>query len=221
MPRTDRLYDITRILQDGALHRAGDLAVRLGVSVRTLYRDMDTLAASGIPVEGTRGTGYRLADVTVLPSLSLTAGEMEALNLGLAIVGEAPDADLKGAAASLAEKIDALLPERGIAPAEAWKFATSPFSNTARAIRHIPTIRAAVRARQKLRLTYTTRGGEVTARRVRPLALESLGRMWTLTAWCELREGFRVFRLDLMESAQALPELFVDEPGRTLADYPG
>ena len=54
---------------------------------------------------------------------------------------------------------------------------------------------------------------------IRPLHLEYWSRIWTLTAWCELRSAHRVFRLDLVNSAEALPELFNDEPGKTLADY--
>ena len=70
-----------------------------------------------------------------------------------------------------------------------------------------------------MRLTYTSREGAVTGRVIRPLHMEYWGRAWTLTAWCELREAFRVFRLDLIESTEALPDLFVDEPGKRLADY--
>ncbi|MEP6062753.1 MAG: HTH domain-containing protein, partial [Marinomonas sp.] len=103
MSRSDRLFSILQILQDGALHTAGALAERLGVSQRTLYRDMDKLAASGVPVQGTRGTGYRLADLTALPPLMLTSPELEALNLGLAIAAQVADPDLKAAATRLAE----------------------------------------------------------------------------------------------------------------------
>lgn len=219
MPRADRLYDILQILRDGKTHTACSIATRTGVSLRTLYRDMERLAASGVPVEGTRGAGYRVADVLTLPPLTLTPLEVEALNLGLAIAAEVADPDLKAAAARLADKIDAALPQSALREADAWKFAASPFADAARGFGHLPALRAAIRARQKLRLTYTARDGAVTSRTVRPLHMEYFGRIWTLTAWCELRAAFRVFRLDLIESAEALPELFPDEPGKTLADY--
>ncbi len=218
MPRQNRLFEIMQLMRDGQTHRAEDIASRMGVTPRTVYRDMDTLAASGVPVSGARGVGYRLADVISLPPLTLTDVEFEALNLGLAIAGEVADAALKSAALSLAEKIDAVLPERITAEAEAWKFAVYPFADTARGIRHIATLRAAIKARQKLRLTYTAQSGTVTTRRVRPLMMEHLGRIWLLTAWCELRSDFRTFRLDLIESAEALPELFTDEAGKSLAE---
>ncbi|MGC1505063.1 MAG: YafY family protein [Sulfitobacter sp.] len=219
MRRTDRLFDIIQILRDGKLYRAQDIAERLEVSTRTIYRDMDTLSASGVPIEGERGVGYMITQAISLPPLTLTSSELEALNLGLAIVGQAADDALKTAAETLAHKIDAVLPAQTIAEAEAWKFAVYPFADPTRNLTHMPLLRSAIKARQKVRLTYTSRENAVTSRVIRPLHMEYWGRVWTLTSWCELREGFRVFRLDLIESAEALPDLFVDEPGKMLADY--
>lgn len=219
MSRTDRLFDIIQILRDGRLHRAQDIAEGLGVSNRTIYRDMETLMASGVPVEGERGVGYRITEAISLPPLTLTPSELEALNLGLAIVGQAADDTLKAAAETLADKIDAVLPAQTIAEAEAWKIDAYPFADPTRNLTHMPLLRSAIKARQKVRLTYTSRTGAVTGRVIRPLHMEYWGRVWTLTAWCEMREAFRVFRLDQIESAEALPDLFVDEPGKRLADY--
>ncbi len=219
MRRTDRLFDIIQILRDGALHKAQDIAERLEVSVRTIYRDMDTLVASGIPVEGARGVGYMLREPITLPPLTLTVEELEALNLGVAIVAEAADPDLKRAAESLATKVDAVLPERVVGQADAWKFAVYPFADAVRGFAHMPTLRAAIRARQKLNLVYHSKGDRLTSRVVRPLHMEYWGRVWTLTAWCELRNDFRVFRVDLVQSAEALPQIFTDEAGKTLEDY--
>jgi predicted DNA-binding transcriptional regulator YafY len=83
----------------------------------------------------------------------------------------------------------------------------------------MPTLRAAIRARQKLRLVYRAKAGALSERVVRPLHMEFWGRIWTMTAWCELRDDFRVFRVDLIERAEALPELFAIEPGKSMADY--
>ena len=219
MPRSDRLFDLLSLLRDGQTHTADALATRLGVSTRTLYRDMETLAASGVPVQGTRGTGYRLAQVTTLPPLSLTEAELEALNLGLAIAAEVVDPALKAATQSLTDKLDAVLPETAVAERDAWKFAASPFADGARGFAHMSTLRAAITARQKLRITYTDRTGAVTARTIRPLHMEYFARIWTLTAWCETDAAHRDFRLDHIAQAQALPELFTDEAGKRLADY--
>ncbi|WP_170523476.1 helix-turn-helix transcriptional regulator [Ruegeria arenilitoris] len=219
MRRTDRLFDIIQILRDGKLHRAQDIADRLEVSVRTIYRDMDTLVASGVPIEGERGVGYMVREQVTLPPLNLTPAELEALNLGMAIVAEAADPDLKAAAEALAAKIDAVLPTQVVAEADAWKFAVYPFADAARGLAHMAPIRAAIKSRQKLRLTYRRIDGTLTERTIRPLHMEYWGRVWTLTAWCELRDAFRVFRIDLIESVIPLPEIFADEPGKRLADY--
>lgn len=219
MRRTDRLFDIIQILRNGKLHRAQEIAERLEVSVRTIYRDMDTLVASGVPVAGERGVGYMITEAISLPPLTLTAAELEALNLGLAIVAEVADPDLRAAGISLAEKVDAVLPTSVITEADAWKFAVYPFADTLRGATHMPTLRAAIKARQKLRIVYTSIKGMVTTRTIRPLHMEYWGRVWTLTAWCETRGAFRVFRIDLIENAEALPELFTDEPGKMLSDY--
>jgi len=219
MRRSDRLFDIIQILRDGHLHRAQDIASRLEVSIRTIYRDMDTLVASGVPVQGERGVGYMITEDITLPPLNLTVAELEALNLGLAVVAQAADETLKAAADTLAGKIEAVLPTRTVAEADAWKFAVYPFADATRNLSHMPLLRSAIKARQKVRLTYTSRKGAVTGRVIRPLHMEYWGHVWTLTAWCEMRNDFRVFRLDLMESTEALPELFVDEPGKRIEDY--
>lgn len=219
MGKSDRLFAILQSLRDGEMHTAGVLAAQMDVSVRTLYRDMDTLVASGVPLIGTRGTGYRLPQAVTLPPLTLTPSELEALNLGLAIAAELADPELKSAASSLADKIDAVLPQTAVAEADAWKFAASPFADAGRGLTQMPVLRAAIKARQKLRITYTANDGTVTLRTVRPLQLEYWSRVWTLTAWCEQLRTHHVFRLDLISTVEALPELFSDEAGKRLADF--
>lgn len=219
MRRSDRLFELITILRDGRLHRARDIAERLEVSLRTIYRDMETLQASGLPVEGERGVGYMLTAPVTLPPLNLTLTELEALHFGLAVVSEAADAELQKAAVSLSAKIDAVVPEDRIEPPGGWGFAVYPFADAARGFRHMPALRGAIRARQKLEIAYTDLEGTTSQRTIRPLQMEYWGRVWTLTCWCELRNDFRVFRIDRIETIDILPELFTDEPGRTLADY--
>lgn len=217
MPRRDRLLDLVRLLQDGRLHRAEDLARRLGVSQRTIYRDMDTLVASGVPIAGERGLGYAATAALTLPPLNLSLTELEALHLGLRAVGEAgEDAELREAARTLSAKVDAVLPEDRSAPEAAFGFATGAFAEAARGFRHMAAVRAAVRVRQKLRVTEP--GAEPPSRVVRPLRLDYWGRVWTLSCWCETTVRFAVLRVDRLEEVTALPQLFADEPGRTLAD---
>ncbi len=219
MRRTDRLFDLIQILRDGRLHRAQDIADKLEVSVRTIYRDMDTLMASGLPIEGERGLGYMITAAITLPPLNLTLTELEALHLGMAIVGEAADDELKSAAASLSSKIDAVLPEDRTAPPTGWGFAIYPFADAAKGFQHMPSLRAAIRSRQKVDISYRDLENNMTQRVIRPLQMEYWGRVWTVTVWCELRSDFRVFRVDRIEHLNVLPQLFVDEKGKTLADF--
>jgi len=219
MRRADRLLEIIQILRDGHLHRGQELADALGVSVRTIYRDMDALAASGVPVEGERGVGYVVTAPVTLPPLNLTMSELEALHLGMAVVSEAADDNLQAAARSLSAKIDAVLPEDRASPPKGWGFAIYPFADAAAGFRHMPPIRAAIRARQKLRIVYRDLQDNETSRTIRPLKLDYWGRVWTATAWCELTEAFHVFRVDRIQSVEVRPELFVDEPGKSLADH--
>ncbi|GFE65853.1 helix-turn-helix transcriptional regulator [Litoreibacter roseus] len=219
MRRTDRLFDLILILRDGRLHRAEDLADALEVSVRTIYRDMDTLVLSGVPVAGERGLGYMMTAPITLPPLNLTLTELEALHLGMAVVGEAADPELQEAARSLSAKIDAVLPEDRSSPPSGWGFAVYPFADAAGGFRYMPQIRQAIRARQKLQIAYATPDGNRTERVIRPLQMEYWGRVWTTTTWCELRSDFRVFRIDRIRALSVLAELFVEEQGKSLADY--
>lgn len=214
MRRADRLMHLIQLLRDGNLHRAEDLARATGVSLRSIYRDMETLAASGVPIEGERGVGYHVTAAITLPPLNLTMTELEALHLGLMAVGGGADAELSGAAASLSAKIDAVMPEdRQRAPA-GYGFAIYPFADAARGFQHLPMIRQAVRSRQKLRL-----GIHGTDRTVRPLQLEYWGRLWTCVVWCETNRSFDDLRVDQITELRLLPSLFVDEPEKSLATF--
>ena len=210
MRRADRLMNLIRLLRDGELHRAADLAKATGVSLRTVYRDMETLAASGVPIEGERGTGYRVTAAITLPPLNLSMAELEALHVGLAAMKAAQDPDLAGAAASLAAKLDGVLPEVNAPTA----LAVYPFADAARGFQHLPKIRSAIRARQKLQLAVGGRD-----RTVRPLQLDYWGRLWTAVVWCDTSRKFDELRVDQIEGLRVLPSLFVEEEGKRLVDY--
>ncbi|MEO0484440.1 MAG: YafY family protein [Pseudomonadota bacterium] len=214
--RSDRLISLIQVLKDGRLHRAEDIAERLGVSLRTVYRDMTTLAASGIPVEGTRGIGYRVTAAITLPPLNLTKVELEALHLGLAAVGQGADDELSEAAQSLSAKIDAGLPEDRSGAPTGFGFAIYPFADAAYGFRHMPAIRGAIRSRQKLDIAV---GGAEHSRTVRPLQLDYWGRVWMLTAWCERSSDFQTFRVDQIDTLRVLPAIFTEEVGKRLEDY--
>lgn len=218
MRRTDRLFELIQILRDGRLHTARDMAARLEVSTRTLWRDMATLIASGLPVEGERGVGYILREPVTLPPLTLTPDEVQALTLGLQLVTRGADPSLTRAAGSLLGKITAVLPARlldGMGE-ESWVF---PGAEALAAARHLPALRRAIRLRKRVVIGYVDGEGVASDRSVRPLVLEFWGRVWTLAAWCETREDFRSFRVDRIETLLPTGETFTDEPGRTLAEW--
>ncbi|RGP37823.1 helix-turn-helix transcriptional regulator [Pseudotabrizicola alkalilacus] len=217
MRRTDRLFDLIQILRDGRLHRAGEMAESLGVSVRTIWRDMATLMASGLPVEGERGVGYILRAPITLPPMILTGAELDALRAGVRLVADGPDAALARAARVLATKIASVTPAPPEADADDLFVFTGKETN--RATAHVPLLRRAIKARQRLTLTYIDPEGRETHRDIRPLALDLTGRVWTLAAWCEHRGGFRSFRVDRIMAIAETEEVFPTEPGRTLADY--
>ncbi|MFN0116340.1 MAG: helix-turn-helix transcriptional regulator [Paracoccaceae bacterium] len=217
MRRTDRLFDLIQILRDGKLHRARDIALSLEVSVRTVWRDMATLMATGLPVEGERGVGYMLSAPITLPPVALTREELEALRLGVMLVASAADPSLARAATSLRAKIAAVTPG-GMEEAGADTFVFSS-PEAAKAAPHLGLIRRALKEHLTLGLHYRDLEGHESQRRIRPLQLEFWGRAWTLTAWCELRGDFRVFRVDLIETLQADGGAFMAEPGKTVEDY--
>ncbi len=211
MPRKDRLADLIRDLRRPGPHRAADLARRHGVTLRTIYRDLDTLRAAGLPVAGTRGRGYRITAEVTLPPLNLTLDELEALHLGLVAVASGGDPALAAAAVRLADRLDRALPEDGPADPRAEVLS---FTTTAPGTRHQAALRQAVRARQKLSLRIGGRD-----RTVRPLRLDYWGRLWTCVVWCETTDRFDEIRLDAIETVTPLPALFGREPGRELPDF--
>ncbi|SLN44404.1 bifunctional biotin--[acetyl-CoA-carboxylase] synthetase/biotin operon repressor [Pseudoruegeria aquimaris] len=217
--RSGRLQALIQQLRGGQLHRARDLAAALGVSERTIYRDMDTLAASGLPIEGARGVGYRMTEPISLPPLTLTTAELEALQLGLEVVRRAGDRDLQSAARSLHSKIDTLVPETRAAPPAGWDDAIYPFAVAGSGLHHMPVLRQAIRQKRKIWLVYRNEEGRGSQRMIRPLHLEYWGRIWSCPAWCERRRAFRTFRVDRMETVELTSARFREEAGKSFPDY--
>ncbi|MCW1919501.1 HTH domain-containing protein [Rhodobacter sp. KR11] len=215
MPRSDRLFDLIQLLRDGRLHRAGDLGAALGVSVRTIWRDMGVLSASGLSIEGERGVGYILRQPITLPPMMLQASEMLALREGLALVAEG-GGDLAGAARSLAGKLAGLAP----GPRDEGEdiFATRPdaASRSQRGGPQLPVIRKAIRLREVLTVAVLE-GGQLRERDIRPLALLLEG-SWVLAAWVE-GQGFAALGLDQVLDVVPRGVTFGREAGRRLADW--
>lgn len=209
MSRTARLFKLMDALRG---HRrpvtAARLAEDLSVSVRTVYRDIQTLMDLGAPVEGEAGMGYLLRPGFFLPPLMFGEDELEALVLGARWVQGQGDPALAAAAASALAKIGTASPKDlrdKIAETGLW---APRFQNPAEQPAGLRIIREAVRREHKLAITYVDEKGATTERIVWPIALAFLEGKRLLAAWCELRNGFRHFRPDRIASLTATDERY-------------
>jgi predicted DNA-binding transcriptional regulator YafY len=194
MPRAERLLELIQELRRHRRPVSGQsLADALGVSLRTIYRDIQTLIGQGAAIDGEAGIGFVLRPGFVLP-LMFTDEETEALVLGLRFVTRRTDAPLTRAAENALAKIVAVLPadlREGIADVGLLA-APAP---AAEALDLAP-LRAAIRAEHKVILDYSDGHGERTRRTVWPIAIGFFERTRVIAAWCELRQDFRHFRAD-------------------------
>ncbi len=218
MQRSQRLAEIVEIVRDGRLHLARDIAEALQVSVRTVYRDIDTLVANGVPIDGERGVGYLLREPVFLPPMSLSLVELEALSLGMAIVQEVADEELQSAASGVIAKVGEHASNRRNAP-KSWGFGVYAFERAREGFRHMPLLRRAIREGLKLRIDYLSLDEKSSKRTIRPLQTDYWGKVWTLSAWCEQRRGFRAFRIDRIQMCEPTGASFQSEAGKTIEDY--
>ncbi|MCM6113417.1 YafY family transcriptional regulator [Klebsiella pneumoniae] len=202
--RADRLFQIVQILRGRRLTTAALLAERLGVSERTVYRDIRDLSLSGVPVEGEAGSGYRLLAGYDLPPLMLTTKESEALSQSLE---------------SAQEKMLAILPEARRRQAEQTRLFAPDLGAHRYAKTHFDVIHQAVSNQQVLQLHYQDESGQVTWREVLPLGLFFWGERWLLVAWCELRNDYRNFRLDRCLEVRRTERRFSECADRSLSDF--
>jgi len=199
--------------------RARDLSDALEVSERTIYRDIQDLIASGVPIEGEAGIGYVLRAGFDLPPLMFKEQEIEALVLGARIVESWADAELAEAATNAIAKIEAVIPDR-LRGYMANTALLAPPHHYMEPIRFdLADLRKALRNQLKVHFRYRDFLARETVRSVRPLSLAYFGPVWLLAAWCELRDDFRTFRLDRIDDFQILNERFRSEPGKTLNDF--
>lgn len=217
MRRADRLFRLVEILRSKRLATGGWLAEQLGVSLRTLYRDIADLSLSGVPIEGEAGVGYRLRYRLDVPPLLFDPAELEALLVGSRMVQAWGDADLAQAAGSALAKIHNVLPELLRREAQQAQFFIPP--QTGERPHHLTELRRAVRNRRIVRMAYAREDGTASERSLWPLGLFFWGHAWTLVGWCLLREGFRHFRVDRIQQLSVSDERYPDQAGRRLNDY--
>jgi predicted DNA-binding transcriptional regulator YafY len=217
--RSERLLALIQALRR---HRrpvtAERLASELSVSVRTIYRDIETLVAQGASIAGEAGVGFVMRPGFMLPPLMFRDEEIEALILGSRWVAQQPDPPLARAAADAVAKITAVLPDRLRHRVEdAGLFAVPRAAAPDRIDASL--IREAIRDERKLRIAYLRDDDEETVRVIWPIALAFFERVRIVVAWCELRQAFRHFRTDRIASAALTGEGLPQRRTQLLAEW--
>lgn len=209
MRRSTRLFEVIQILRatDGPV-TAEDLAARLEVSERTIYRDIAALQAMRTPIEGAPGLGYVMRRGYDLPPLNFDGEEIEALRVGLSMLARTGDSALQQAASRICQKIEALHDPADWLQVAPWG---APPDDPALGCVSKADLRAAIRDARKLRLTYRDGEDRETTRTVRPVALIYHLECTMLAGWCELRDGFRHFRTDRIWACETLDAEFRDQ----------
>ncbi|WP_149195665.1 helix-turn-helix transcriptional regulator [Luteimonas suaedae] len=220
MRRADRLFLIIHALRGrrSALP-AHQLSATLGVSVRTVYRDIVDLQLSGVPIEGEAGIGYVLRKGADIPPLMFDGDELEALVTGTRFVRAFGGPRLAAGACSALLKIEAVLPPALQARAQRTRIYAPARDDRIEASGVIDRLHAAIEARQVLAIRYCDGDGRNSEREIEPLCLAFWGGSWTLGAWCRLRAGFRNFRPDRMDVFVATGEQYDDSADRGLQAY--
>ena len=220
MARTDRLFRLlTALRRLPAPVTAAALAAETGVSLRTLYRDIDTLRAGGALIDGAPGYGYTLTEDSALPPQTFTRTEIEALVLGLSEVHYRGDTALAAAADTALAKITATLPDRLQRQAQHAVVQVRRFEQVKRPTADLSLIRQACWDEIAIDITYSDAQGTQSARRVLPLSIVYLDQSVMVLAWCGLRMDFRKFMADRITSATLTSDSFRPRRVALLRDY--
>lgn len=197
MSRATRLLELIQVLRRHRFPVAGAVLAReLGISLRTLYRDIASLQAQGAAIEGEPGIGYILRPGFMLPPLMFSEDEIEALVLGSRWVADRGDGRLSDAARNALAKIAAVLPTDLRDMLDASTLMIVPGPELAAGENELPAIRKAIRSERKIEIAYRDLKSNETTRRIWPIALAYFDRVRVVVAWCETRRAFRHFRAD-------------------------
>lgn len=209
MSRTARLFQLMQSLRSGAPpHTADALAQDMGVSARTIHRDIDALRGLGAIIDGAAGFGFTLIEDATLPPLGFTNDELEALVLGLREVEQVGDPDLAEAARTTLRKLQGRLPPRQSHRLKHSVLAARRFHQPAPPTISTRTLRRATWEELAVDFAYIDVKGAKSHRRVNPLGMFYMDRSTVLVGWCHLRNGFRVFRLDRMTDLRVTDHSF-------------
>ena len=216
MSRTERLLDLIQLLRRHRRPVSGaQLADELGVSLRTIYRDIQTLTSTGAPIAGGVGIGYVLRPGFTLPPLMFTHDEIEAIALGAGMVARAADPALANAARNALAKVVAVLPDGRDDEASASGLVVGTSMAIVIDRVDLAPIRNAIRLEQKIWIDYSDEDDRRTERTIWPISLTFCAQVRLLAAWCELRKGYRHFRTDRISALAETGERY-PRPRRTL-----
>jgi predicted DNA-binding transcriptional regulator YafY len=220
MRRADRLFDIIQCLRlaNGPVTAAA-LSATLEVTVRTVYRDIAALQASRVPIEGAPGLGYILRPGFHLPPLMFTMDEIDAIAVGVRLVRRIRDAKLQEAAERVLAKVAIAVPSALRAHlASAPLYVSEGSAVEPRGI-DLSEVRSAIRGRRKIRISYRDERARGSKRTIWPIAVAYYVDVTVIAAWCELRNDYRHFRVERIETAQILDSQFEDDYGRLLGGW--
>ena len=220
MSRSARLLDLVQALRR---HRrpatAAALAAELGVSERTIYRDIATLSGQGAPIEGEAGLGYVLRPGFLLPPLMFDDDEIEALVLGLRWVAQRGDGILGEAAADALAKIASVLPPELREMAADSGLLAGARASAPTAEVNLSDLRQTIRTERKLRISYVDAKGARSERTIWPFAIGFFEQALVVAAWCETRQDFRHFRTDRIVKALPTGERYPRRRRALLAEW--
>ena len=220
MRRSDRLFDIIQRLRTASGPvTAAALAADLEVTPRTVYRDIATLQARRVPIEGAAGVGYLLRRGFDLPPLMFTVDEVEAIAVGARMVRRLRDPELQEAAESVLAKVTVVVPDALRASLAASPVFVSEGDAVAATGVDMAELRAAIRDSRKLHIAYADESGRRTHRTIWPIAMAYYVDVTLVGAWCELRADYRNFRVERIQSSKVLDEHFDQENGRLFREW--
>lgn len=206
MRRGDRLFEVIEILRraTGPIS-AQSIGEELGVTKRTVYRDVAALIGQGVPINGEAGVGYVLEPGFHMPPLMLTPDEIEAVTLGMLWVQTRGEPELALAAEKLITKLEAVAPDKYRTSFLQPALSVAPVAQPDEVL-GAAAIRLAIRHRKKIALKYSDNSGQKTRRVIWPILLGYRDTSRIIAAWCEMREGFRYFRTERIIEAEVLED---------------
>lgn len=208
MRRADRLFQIIQYLRGRRLTTAQWLAEKLEVSERTIYRDIKDLMLSGVPIEGEAGVGYVLRQGFDIPPIMFSKDEIEALVIAVRMAKTFAGSKLARSTQLALDKIEAVLPDNLKAELDKPRLYTPEVLSNKKTANTLDEIREAINLKQVIQIEYLSLEGKKSTRDVRPLGLFFWGKIWTLASWCELRQSYRSFRVDKIQSVQLSSKSF-------------